>query len=123
MKRKASELDGALLDAAVAKAEGMAFEIAVGVLWTDGGTSGGGFRPSQDWRDGGPIIEREHIDVNSELNDTVQRSGPEEWWAEMLHDARDDGVQRSYGHGPTPLIAAMRAYVASKFGDEIELPE
>lgn len=24
--------------------------------------------------------------------------------------------------GPTPLIAAMRAYVASKFGDEVELP-
>jgi hypothetical protein len=24
---------------------------------------------------------------------------------------------------PTPLIAAMRCYVASKMGDEIELPE
>ncbi len=26
-------------------------------------------------------------------------------------------------HGPTPLIAAMRCYVASKLGDEIEIPE
>jgi hypothetical protein len=26
-------------------------------------------------------------------------------------------------YGPTPLIAAMRCYVASKMGDEIELPE
>jgi hypothetical protein len=26
-------------------------------------------------------------------------------------------------NGPTPLIAAMRCYVASKFGDEVETPE
>ena len=26
-------------------------------------------------------------------------------------------------HGPTPLIAAMRCYVASKLGDEVEVPE
>jgi hypothetical protein len=25
--------------------------------------------------------------------------------------------------GPTPLIAAMRCYVASKLGDEIDIPE
>jgi len=24
--------------------------------------------------------------------------------------------------GPTPLIAAMRCYVASKFGDEVDVP-
>ena len=28
-----------------------------------------------------------------------------------------------YGWGTTPLIAAMRCYVASKLGDNIELPE
>lgn len=27
------------------------------------------------------------------------------------------------GSGPTPLVAAMRCYVASKLGDEVELPE
>jgi hypothetical protein len=26
-------------------------------------------------------------------------------------------------HGPTPLIAAMRCYVASKLGDAVEIPE
>jgi hypothetical protein len=26
-------------------------------------------------------------------------------------------------HGPTPLIAAMRCYVASKLGDEVEVPK
>ena len=25
--------------------------------------------------------------------------------------------------GPTPLIAAMRSYVACKLGDEVEIPE
>jgi hypothetical protein len=25
--------------------------------------------------------------------------------------------------GPTPLIAAMRCYVASKLGDEVDIPE
>jgi len=28
-----------------------------------------------------------------------------------------------YYYGSTPLIAAMRCYVASKLGDEVELPE
>jgi hypothetical protein len=27
------------------------------------------------------------------------------------------------GNQPTPLIAAMRCYVASKLGDDIEIPE
>ena len=26
-------------------------------------------------------------------------------------------------HGPTPLIAAMRCYVTSKLGDEVEIPK
>ena len=26
-------------------------------------------------------------------------------------------------HGPTPLIAAMRCYVASKLGDEVDVPD
>jgi hypothetical protein len=27
------------------------------------------------------------------------------------------------GYGHTPLIAAMRCYVASKLGDEVEIPQ
>jgi hypothetical protein len=26
-------------------------------------------------------------------------------------------------HGPTPLIAAMRCYIASKMGDEVKVPD
>lgn len=62
---------------------------------------------SNDWAQGGPIIEREKIDVMYE------------------HDMRwlalpQKGVE---SYGPTPLIAAMRCYVASKMGDDIELSE
>lgn len=28
-----------------------------------------------------------------------------------------------YPYGPTPLIAAMRCYVASKLGEEVEIPD
>ena len=36
-----------------------------------------------------------------------------------------DGKAKSYGHafGPTPLIAAMRCFVASKLGDEVDVPD
>jgi hypothetical protein len=33
----------------------------------------------------------------------------------------DEG-EREFMQGPTPLIAAMRCYVASKLGEEIDVP-
>ena len=61
---------------------------------------------SEWWAQGGPIIEREKISVYH----MDWLNGDQKWMA---------GEQ----YGPTPLIAAMRAYVASKLGDEIEIPE
>jgi len=66
---------------------------------------------STDWAQGGPIIEREEISVN-------WASG--QWEA---HTVTDDDNFDQIEYAPTPLIAAMRCYVASKLGDEIELPE
>lgn len=63
------------------------------------------------WGMGGPIIEREKIDV--------MWCGIE-WCAYCM---TPDGERQLETSGPTPLIAAMRAYVASKLGDEIEVPE
>ena len=67
-----------------------------------------------DWSLAGPIIEREGMALNME--DT------HEWRAAMWWDDED-----SKGDilmvGPTPLIAAMRCYVISKLGDEVELPK
>ena len=71
----------------------------------------GGFQPSLDWSQGGPIIEREAI--------TVSQGAPVlglEW---MACDAGSTHVQ----HGPTYLIAAMRCYVASNLGDEVNVPK
>lgn len=57
-----------------------------------------GYSPSTDWSQGGPIIESEGISL------------------EKIHEGRWS-ANGHHGVGPTPLIAAMRAYIASKFGD------
>lgn len=62
---------------------------------------------STEWDTGGPIIERERIGTSFE-----EATGL--WHAEFEHAARADGVQRTFASGPTPLIAAMRAFVASR---------
>lgn len=62
---------------------------------------------STDWGQGGPIIEQERIELRGD--------GDEGWIA-------DDNLNPSQW-GPTPLIAAMRCYVASHLGVEVEIPE
>jgi hypothetical protein len=104
---RVSELTGAALDWAVAHCEGIEWE--PGDL--DAGHYGPGFAPSTDWAHGGPIIERERIC----LRDTGE-DGDLMWEADDQRDAV--GKYR----GPTPLIAAMRCYVASVAGDEIDVP-
>ena len=99
---KTSELKGPALDWAVAKCEGL----VQGVSWEHWAP-----RHSTNWAQGGPIIEREHINVSYE--------GQGVWLAGGFN-----GVCYLMGHGgPTPLIAAMRCYVAIKLGDEVEIPE
>lgn len=64
------------------------------------------YSPSKDWAQGGPLIESERIQL--EFNDWHKA---EPWSARKPH-ARD-------ARGAAPLVAAMRCYVASKFGDEV----
>lgn len=125
---KTSALSGLALDWAVAKCEGYelngpykCFDGAWCIREQDG--SDGDVCPeySTDWAQGGPIIERELIDLNYDIH-----------WIRDLLDPDDNG-DRWYAskagqdeqgcYGPTPLVAAMRCYVASKLGDEVELPE
>ena len=77
--------------------------------------------PSTDWSSGGPIIERERI--------TVQASQAGDWRAFLGDGTTNAGTGRSRSEpiiatrGDTPLVAAMRAYVASKFGEEVSQEE
>jgi hypothetical protein len=66
-----------------------------------------------DWSQGGPIIEREKIAVDIlAFND--------QWTACKKQPAFTPACRM---HGPTPLTAAMRTYVASKMGDEVDVPK
>ena len=73
-----------------------------------------------DWSQGGPIIDREDIAISS-LPDGLWRAYAADgtMWAphgvEVFHWKRKQ-------QGYSPLIAAMRCYVASKLGDEVEIP-
>ena len=109
---KTSELTGADLDRAVAKCMGQEN------CWMHDYKLGYPVSISTDWAQGGPIIEREKIAVMHIADRQAHQQ-----WAAGEHD--DEYTDRFWEVvcGPTPLIAAMRCYVASKLGDEVEIPE
>lgn len=116
MKIKTSELAGAALDWAVAKCNAVPNVHIINKpdkICVYGEVAGVDFpyQPSTDWSQGGPIIERERLAV---LPCADERG---RYWAAGANgpNARWEGV--------TPLIAAMRCYVASKLGDEVDVPE
>jgi hypothetical protein len=99
---KTSELTGHALNWAVARCEGGVGKNQLIGTW---------YAPSTNWAQGGPIIEREFITI-------INAAGDDVWSA---YPIADDPVAHRKS-GPTPLIAAMRCYVASKLGDEVEIP-
>jgi len=64
----------------------------------------------------GPIIERERITLRT--NACVPGH-----WAAYIDFGSSSTAVKARQSGPTPLLAAMRCYVASRFGDEVEIPE
>ncbi len=120
MKIKTSELTNTALDWAVAKCEVVEVEyindgITRCLLQVSPFT--GRYSPSTNWAQGGPLIEREEIG----LKRNAPCSKGREWEASPSILAK--GAGGKFGYGLTPLIAAMRCYVASKLGDEVEVPE
>ena len=93
---RTADLTGSALDWAVAKCEGY-----------KSGCSGV-IPYSTDWAQGGPIIEREEIAIDCD--------GLGTWCA-------SDNNKPIANYGPTPLLAAMRCYVASKLGEFVDIPE
>jgi len=125
---KTCELSGAELDYWVAKAEGFnpviedgecwlyvrdnstapVIETSPTASWGRKGTIATRFRPSQDWFDGGPIITPNIMSICLE----ALVEGTPMWSAYV------DG--NSYCVcGTSPLEAVMRAYVLSKFGEQV----
>ncbi len=119
---KTSELTGAALDWAVAKCEGhesrcpWLLEKEGYAAWQSYENAWGNPLPnySTGWTQGGPIIEREKISIMEECNGT---------WMGSIGGCTDLDMPLWQEHGPTPLIAAMRCYVASELGDTVDIPD
>ena len=131
MKMKTSELTGAMLDRAVATAMGYPNGMHQSMLGHEVGNWGKctpkKWKPSTDWAQGGPIIEREKINLLAINGGDWAAQAGDDFFCSTSYNytgdpeicfAEDDCIL-----GPTPLIAAMRCYVASKLGDEIEVPD
>lgn len=122
MKVKTAEATGKVLDWLVAKAEGRKPSAYGGVVRATAHPNfpnsppmyGPEMKYSTDWAQGGPIIDREEI---------------------MFHAGEARGTLRAYlrrtGYGlpgcswagPTHLVAALRCYVISELGEEVDVPE
>lgn len=128
-KLKVSEATGAVLDWLVAKCEGIPVALhntgaiyLIDTPWADKSRVKwlAEFSPRKHWAQGGPIVEREKIDLFTEKQTYV-----ESWCASIAR--YQNGMRlvgwRMHQYGATPLTAAMRCYVASKLGDEVEVPK
>lgn len=90
----ASRLEGAELDRAVCIALGMPAQVVDAMAL--------GPNPySTEWNLGGPIIERERISIKYDREDGCWLA-----WSSVPNTMGESG--------PTPLIAAMRAFCASR---------
>ena len=113
---KTNQLTGAALDWAVAKCDD---KVDFGVYGSPVVMDGrlhlhycgvvlhDAYSPSTNWAHGGPIIETMGMHISR-----TNKTDKEPWAACMTH----------WIDGETPLIAAMRCYVAYRLGDEVEIP-
>jgi len=129
-----ARLEGSKLDEWVARAIGWTlFEMVPGELGykrfkQSDGTEGlfgtvesgacrfKGFNPSSNWEQGGQLIEKYQLDVVADAPNV---------WLAFRWNNDGDPVTAVTGHGPRPIIAAMRALVASVYGNSVpdEVPQ
>ena len=99
MKIKVSEATPPQLNWMVAKAIGEYKPVAVPAY-------------STDWAQAGPIIERERI--------TIDGSAIVGQWMAVVYVPNEEPWEM---RAATPLVAAMRCYVASRLGEEVDMPD
>jgi len=104
---KTAELIGPLLDWAVAQAEGISLRIYHGEVLRDYDGFPQFWRPSTDWSQGGPLIEKYAIEF--------------EWVTDLALRAEIPSCGTA-AHARTHLVAACRAIVASVLGDTVSVP-
>lgn len=125
---KVCDLSGALLDYWVLRAEGWVDDRLHDMQLTRNGeyciagaapnhaVGGHCWRsPSTDWAIGGTLIERGEISVYASVDWKSERQHSLLHWVGVCERIF---TRRGY-IGPTPLVAAMRAFVAGKFGEEV----
>lgn len=151
MKRKTSELTDKALSYAVACAEGMSFpslklckypDDHQWVMHPDGTIRAATevpsnamsrqydythWCPSIDWCQGGPIIERERIELRRVVHDF---QGQKLDWMEasiqpvfQFQNYTSRMAPSFEARGQTHLLAAMRCYVTWKLGPEVDIPD
>lgn len=105
---KTADLIGPALDWAVAKAVPQKHwpVIVGGKVMLDTDYDHIPYSPSTTWQDGGPLIDS----LVAIISKRVEGS----WWSHSGNNL---------GEGPSALIAACRAIVASKLGDKIHVPK
>ncbi len=121
MKIKTSELSGLALDWAVAEIEGRKriqttrkqFGINQPVKVVPA--------YSTNWNQGGPLIEKYNVQTSYNGNGFPRSTTGKYWCAYVCKPSGQEELPS--GGGSTPLIAACRAIVASKLGDEVDVPE
>lgn len=125
MKIKTSELTGAALDWAAAWCEGCVEKgVYGGPVLRDGRLHihycgvvlDAAWQPSTDWSQAGPILTREHI------SRTTDHSG---LWIAYWTDGYTEGDEgkKWMQCDRSELVAGLRCYVASRLGDEVDVPE
>ena len=126
MKVKTQDLISPALDWAVAKCEGHRTKLEGWPSYVTyvpaGKRSDYKYEPSTNWKQGGPIIDREGIGL---LPADGHRGGQCEAfkYRRTHHDlCIEDGITHRM-FGPTPLIASMRCYCCAKLGEFVNIPE
>ena len=116
MKIKTADLIGPALDWAVAKVKGLNPSSDPKSGFAEANGFGCAIKHySTDWAVGGPLIEREWLDITPWPNESDEGL---RWQCHQY-----DAPKPYQALGPTPLIAACRYFVASRLGDEVDVPE
>ena len=132
MKIKVSQAQGLALDWMVARCIGVPKRELFIQKWSgslfrrnldeDGNlngayTTGPDLLFSRKWEAGGKVIEKMLASPEALVIEHTQRADPEQRYVASLNRLH------RFCFGPTPIIAAMRCFVSSRMGDEVEVPD